>query len=66
MVEFKVLSERRSYLLEQIGAAADEIRQIDELLSCGIAKDGVGKTLPFTVGMKANSEFRTFPLETFQ
>jgi hypothetical protein len=33
MVEFKVLSERRKYLLEQIGAAADEIRQIDELLT---------------------------------
>ena len=33
MVEFKVLSERRKYLLEQIGAAADEIRQIDERLA---------------------------------
>ena len=30
MVEFKVLSLRRKYLLEQIGAAADEIKQIDE------------------------------------
>ena len=30
MVEFKVLSQRRKYLLEQIGAAADEIKQIDE------------------------------------
>ena len=33
MVEFKVLSERRMYLLEQIGTAADEIRQIDERLA---------------------------------
>jgi hypothetical protein len=33
MVEFKVLSERRKYLLEQIGAAADEIRHIDERLA---------------------------------
>ncbi|VVB62549.1 Uncharacterised protein [uncultured archaeon] len=33
MVEFKVLSQRRKYLLEQIGAAADEIKQIDELLA---------------------------------
>ncbi|MGD0955170.1 MAG: hypothetical protein ABR985_22745 [Methanotrichaceae archaeon] len=30
MVEFKVLSQRRKYLLEQIGAASDEIKQIDE------------------------------------
>jgi len=30
MVEFKVLSLRRKYLLEQIGSAADEIKQIDE------------------------------------
>jgi hypothetical protein len=33
MVESKVLSERRKYLLELIGAAADEIMQIDELLA---------------------------------
>jgi hypothetical protein len=33
MVEFKVLSQRRRYLLEQIGAAADEIKQIDERLA---------------------------------
>jgi len=33
MVEFKVLSQRRKYLLEQIGAAADEIKQIDEHLA---------------------------------
>ena len=33
MVEFRVLSERRKYLLEQIGAAADEIRRIDERLA---------------------------------
>lgn len=33
MVESKVLSERRKYLLELIGAAADEIKQIDELLA---------------------------------
>lgn len=33
MVEFKVLSLRRKYLLEQIGAAADEIKQIDEHLA---------------------------------
>jgi len=32
MVEFKELSQRRKYLLEQIGAAADEIKQIDECL----------------------------------
>lgn len=32
MVEFKELSQRRKYLLEQIGAAADEIKQIDERL----------------------------------
>lgn len=33
MVEFKVLYQRRNYLLEQIGAAADEIKQIDEHLA---------------------------------
>jgi hypothetical protein len=33
MVESKVLSERRKHLLELIGAAADEIKQIDELLA---------------------------------
>jgi hypothetical protein len=33
MIEFNELSQRRKYLLEQIGAAADEIRQIDERLA---------------------------------
>jgi hypothetical protein len=33
MVEFKELSQRRKYLLEQNGAAADEIKQIDEHLA---------------------------------
>jgi hypothetical protein len=32
MVEFKSLYSRRQYLLEQIGKAADEIKQIDERL----------------------------------
>lgn len=33
MVEFNVLSQRRKYLLEQIVAAADEIKQIDERIA---------------------------------
>ena len=33
MVEFKVLTQRRKYLLEQIGSAADEIKRIDEYIA---------------------------------
>jgi hypothetical protein len=33
MVEFNDLYNRRQYLLEQIGKAADEIKQIDEDLA---------------------------------
>jgi hypothetical protein len=33
MVEFKELSQRRKYLLEQIVSAANEIKQIDENLA---------------------------------
>jgi hypothetical protein len=42
MVEFKVLSQRRKYLLEQIGAAADEIKHIDEFIAsqqCFVKRD---------------------------
>jgi hypothetical protein len=34
MVEFKVLTQRRKYLLEQIGSAADEIKRIDGYIAC--------------------------------
>jgi hypothetical protein len=42
MVEFKELSQRRKYLLEQIGAAADEIKHIDEYIAsqqCFVRRD---------------------------
>jgi hypothetical protein len=45
MVEFKLLSQRRQYLLEQIGAAADEIKQIDERLAS--LKSSVNKKCSF-------------------
>jgi hypothetical protein len=44
MIEFKELYQRRKYLLEQIGAAADEIKQIDEHLA--IIKSSVEKIAP--------------------
>ena len=32
--EHQALAERRQFLLEQIGQAADEIKRIDDRLSC--------------------------------
>jgi hypothetical protein len=38
MVEFNELSQRRKYLLEQIVASADEIKQIDDRIAFITAK----------------------------